>query len=156
MEQLRKDHPLHRNMCYSWNILVCSANSSGHPSGRVIKSLPAVMHTEWYISAQNRKNKLRHLYCVYTASYTYTMVIVTSVWSVQLFKIMSIQQKIQDYNTLSKKLLFMPILMMILVAWSVLSNHTALFQHEAKKQLENISYFTKKSNRVDPEIITVQ
>ena len=84
------------------------------------------------------------------------MVIVTSVWSVQLFKIMSIQQKIQDYNTLSKKLLFMPILMMILVAWSVLSNHTALFQHEAKKQLENISYFTRKSNRVDPEIITVQ
>ncbi len=43
------------------------------------------------------------------------MVIVTSVWSVQLFKKMSIQQKIQDYNTLNKKLLFMPILMMILI-----------------------------------------
>ncbi len=41
-------------------------------------------------------------------------VIVTSVWSVQLFKRMSIQQKVQDYSNLNKKLLLMPILMVSL------------------------------------------
>ena len=30
----------------SWNVLECSGTSSGHPSTRVNKSLPAIMHTE--------------------------------------------------------------------------------------------------------------
>ena len=55
------------------------------------------------------------IYFVFTLLPTSIIVIVTSVWSVQLFKKMSIQQKIQDYNTLNKKLLFMPILMVILI-----------------------------------------
>ncbi len=33
MEQLWKDHPLHRNMCSSWNVLECSGTSSGHFDG---------------------------------------------------------------------------------------------------------------------------
>ncbi len=44
-------------------------------------------------------------------------VIVTSVLSVQLFKRMSIQQKLQDdYSNLNKKLLLMPILMVFIIA----------------------------------------
>ena len=48
------------------------------------------------------------------------MVIVTSVWSAQLFKKMSIRQKIQEYNTLNKKLLLMPILMLSLILCNLL------------------------------------
>ncbi len=59
------------------------------------------------------------IYFVSTVLPTSTIVIVTSIWSVQQFKKMSIQQKIQDYNTLNKKLLFMPILMVILIVCNV-------------------------------------
>ncbi len=53
------------------------------------------------------------IYFVFTLLPTSIIVIVTSVLSVKLFKKMSIQQKIQHYN--NKKLLFMPILMVILI-----------------------------------------
>ncbi len=43
------------------------------------------------------------------------MVIATSVWSVQLFKKMSICQNIQEYNNLNRKLLLMPILLMFII-----------------------------------------
>ena len=55
------------------------------------------------------------IYFVTTLLPASTVVVVTSVWSAQLFKKISIQQKIQEYNTLNKKLLFMPILMVILI-----------------------------------------
>ncbi len=55
------------------------------------------------------------IYFVSTLIPSSIMVIVTSIWSAQIFKKMSIQQKIQDYNSLNKKLLFMPILMVFLI-----------------------------------------
>ncbi len=56
------------------------------------------------------------IYFVFRLLPTSIIVIVTSVWSAQIFKKMSIQQKIQDYNnSLNKKLLFMPILMVFLI-----------------------------------------
>ncbi len=56
------------------------------------------------------------IYFVFTLLPTSIIVIVTSVWSAQIFKKMSIQQKIQDYNnSLNKKLIFMPILMVFLI-----------------------------------------
>ncbi len=66
-------------------------------------------------SVPEAENITLGIYFVSTLLPTSTIVIVTSVWSVQLFKKMSIQQKIQDYNTLNKKLLFMPILLVILI-----------------------------------------
>ena len=47
-------------------------------------------------------------YLVSTLLPASTMVIVTTVWSAQLFKKMSIQQKIQDYNTLNKNFYLCP------------------------------------------------
>ena len=43
-------------------------------------------------------------------------VIVTSVWSVQIFRNMSIPQKTQHYTNLNKKLLLLPILMVFLIS----------------------------------------
>ncbi len=48
MEQLRKDHLLHWSKFSGWNVLVHCATGSANPSTSVIKSLPAVMHTEYY------------------------------------------------------------------------------------------------------------
>ena len=139
------------------------------------------------------------IYFVSTFIPSSTTVIVTSVWSAQLFKKMSIQQKIQEYNTLNKKLLFMPILMMILVVCNTLLGYLigtaisevlmlvgvkdylgnwayfarsmsyafinclhgvsypiTLLYFNTKLRKSWKTYFTRKSNRVDPEIITVQ
>ncbi len=64
----------------------------------------------------NTESILAAVYYVSTLFPASATVIVTSVWSVQLFKRMSIQQKLQDYSNLNKKLLLMPILMAILIA----------------------------------------
>ena len=66
-------------------------------------------------SVRETENITLAIYFVSTLLPTFTMVIVTSIWSVQLFKKMSIQQKIKDYNTLNKKLILTPILMVILI-----------------------------------------
>ena len=145
------------------------------------------------------ENILLGIYFVSTLLPTSTMVIATSVWSVQLFKKMSIQQKIQDYNTLSKKLLLMPILMVLLIVcngiisflmgvaisevlmlagvkdylgnWGYFARSMSfafisclhgvsypitLLYFNTKLRKNWKRYFTRKSNRVDPEIITVQ
>ncbi len=136
------------------------------------------------------------IYFVSTLLPTSIMVIVTSVWSVQLFKKMSIQQKIQEYNTLNKKLLFMPILMVTLIGLigyligvaiseviklagveDYLGNwayFTSRMSNAVISCLHGVSYpitllyfntklrknwkkcFNRRSNRVDPEIITIQ
>ncbi len=112
---------------------------------------------------------------------------------------MSIQQKIQDYNTLNKKLLFMPVLMVILIVcngvigylmgvaiseviklagvkdylgnWAYFTRRMSfaiigclhgvsypitLLHFNTKLRKNWTKYFNRRSNRVDPEIITVQ
>ncbi len=63
----------------------------------------------------NAENILLGVYFMSTLLPATTTVIATSVWSVKLFKKMSIQQKIQDYSNLNKKLLLLPILMVIIL-----------------------------------------
>ncbi len=139
------------------------------------------------------------IYFGFTLLPTSTIVILTSVWSVQLFKKMSIQQKIHDYNTLNKKLLFMPILMVILIVFNGLVGYLVgialseviklagvedylgnwayfarrmsygfisclhgvsypitLLYFNTKLRKNWRKYLTRRSNRVDSEIITVQ
>ncbi len=55
------------------------------------------------------------IYAVSTLLPASATIIVTSVWSTRLFKKMSIQKNIQEYHSLNKKLLLMPILMVILI-----------------------------------------
>ncbi len=66
-------------------------------------------------NAFNAENIFLGVYFVSTLLPATTTVIATSVWSVKLFKKMSIQRKIQDYSNLNKKLLLLPILMVILL-----------------------------------------
>ena len=90
-------------------------------------------------------------YLVSTLLPASTMVIVTTVWSAQLFKNMSIQQKIQDYNRLNKKLLFMPILMIILIVCNTLLGYlmgTAISEvlklSGVENYLGNWAYFVRR------------
>ena len=90
-------------------------------------------------------------YLVSTLLPASTMVIVTTVWSAQLFKKMSIQQKIQDYNTSNKKLIFMPILMVILIVCNTLLGYligTAISEvlklSGVENYLGNWAYFVRR------------
>ena len=94
-----------------WYVVVLLQNILLPRSSNLCQPLCAQNST----SVREVENITLGIYFVSTVLLTSTIVVVTSVWSVQLFKKQSIQQKIQDYNTLNKKLLFMPILMVILV-----------------------------------------
>ncbi len=90
MEQLRKDHPLHRRKLSSRNVLVCSDTYSElllPPSSNPCQPLCTQNST----SISEAEQIVIGSYFVSTLLPASTIVTVTSVWSVQLFKKMSIQ-----------------------------------------------------------------
>ncbi len=178
-----------------WYVVVLLQNILLPESSNLCQPLCAQNST----SVRGVENISIGIYFVSTVLLTSTIVVVTSVWSVQLFKKQSIQQKIQDYNTLNKKLLFMPILMVILVIcngligfligtaisevlklagvedylgnWAYFARRMSnavisclhgvsypitLLYFNTKLRKNWKKYFTRRSNRVDSEIITVQ
>ena len=200
MEQLPKDHPPCIGICVLagmfWNVVILLWDILLPVSSNPCEPL-CVQNSTTILEALNiNLGILLGIYFVSTLLPTSIMVIVTSVWSVQLFKKMSIQQKIQEYNTLNKKLLFMPILMVTLIGLigyligvaiseviklagveDYLGNwayFTSRMSNAVISCLHGVSYpitllyfntklrknwkkcFNRRSNRVDPEIITIQ
>ena len=139
-----------------WNVLILLLDILMPASSNPCEPL-CVQNTTSELEAENINfGILLGIYLVLTLLPTSIMVIVTSIWSVQLFKKMSIQQKIQDYNTLNKKLLFMPILMVILIVCNGLIGYLigvaiseVLKLAGVEDYLGNWSYFTRRmSNAV--------
>ena len=142
---------MHRRKLSSRNVLVCSDT--------LIQSilLPASSNpcqplcTQNSTSISEAEQLVIGSYFVSTLLPASTIVTVTSVWSVQLFKKMSIQPNIQGYNTLNKKLLFMPIFMVFIVVCSSpigyltsVAFSEVLKLAEVEDYLGNWAYFTRR------------
>ena len=150
MEQLQNDHPLHRRKLSSRNVLVCSDTYSElllPPSSNPCQPLCTQNST----SISEAEQLVIGSYFVSTLLPASTIVTVMSVWSVQLFKKMSIQPNIQGYNTLNKKLLFMPIFMVFIVVCSSpigyltsVAFSEVLKLAEVEDYLGNWAYFTRR------------
>ncbi len=76
---------------------------------------PLCIQNTTLINSSDPENISLGAYVVSTLLPASVIVIATSVWSVQLFKKMSVRQKIQEYRHLNRKLLLMPILMVFII-----------------------------------------